>query len=138
MTLPGRIRASRVLVVTTPDCASQWGNDGLHVLSTPAILGNMERLCVEALAPYLAAGQMTVGTAVSMRHLIPASIGEAVTYEIAADAFDRKMSFSFRATDSSGQLLSDGTHQRAVVDQAAFLARLGTTGTATAAPAKPT
>jgi predicted thioesterase len=113
-----------VLVVTMPDCASRWGNEGLHVLSTPAMLGHMEQLCVDTLAPYLGDGQMTVGIAVTMRHLAPAGLGEAVTYEIATDAVEAKMSFSFRATAPSGRLLSDGTHQRAVVDRVAFLARL--------------
>lgn len=134
MTLPGRIRASRVLDVTITDCASRWGNEGLHVLSTPAMIGHMEQLCVDVLAPHLDDGQMTVGIAVSMRHLAPAGLGEPVTYEVGTDAVDRKMSFSFRVTDSSGRLLSDGTHQRAVVNQAAFLASLGTTGTAAAPP----
>ncbi len=98
------------------------------MLSTPAMIGHMEQLCVDTLTPYLHDGQMTVGIAVSMRHLAPASLGEAVTYEVATDAVEAKMSFSFRATDSSGRLLSDGTHQRAMVDEAAFLARLRATG----------
>lgn len=124
MTLPDRLQASRVLAVTMPDCASQWGNEGLHVLSTPAMLGHMEQLCVDTLAPHLRDSQITVGIAVSMRHLAPAGLGEPVTYEVVTDAVGRKMNFSFRATDSSGRLLSDGTHQRAVVDVAAFLASL--------------
>jgi fluoroacetyl-CoA thioesterase len=123
-----------VLAVTRPDCASRWGNEGLQVLSTPAILGHMERLCVDTLAPHLAADQMTVGTGVNLRHLAPARLGEAVTYEVATEAVERKMIFSFRVTSSAGLLLSDGTHQRAVVDEAAFLASLGAARPAAAAP----
>jgi fluoroacetyl-CoA thioesterase len=115
---------NRVLTVALADCASQWGNDGLDVLSTPAILGHMERLCVDTLAEDLAPGEMTLGTGVQMRHLAPACLGQEVTYHVTAGRLDRRITMTFRVTDASGGLLSDGTHERVVVDEARFRARL--------------
>ena len=123
-TVSSRLEGRRVLTIRASDCASEWGNDGLDVLSTPAIIGHMERLCVDTLSPRLDPGEMTVGTGVQMRHLGPANLGEDVTYQVTADGSGRKISMTFQVTDADGRLLSDGTHQRAVVDKAAFLTKL--------------
>ncbi|MFI6637823.1 thioesterase family protein [Nonomuraea fuscirosea] len=118
------VHGSRTITVAAPDCASQWGNDGLDVLSTPAILGHMERLCVDTLAAHLSPGDMTVGTGVQMRHLAPTNLGQNVTFQVTADRLTRNITVSFQVTDADSRLLSDGTHQRVVINEATFRARL--------------
>ncbi|WP_083999919.1 thioesterase family protein [Actinomadura kijaniata] len=123
---PGpRVDARRTITVAPADCATQWGNDDLEVLSTPAILGHMERLCVTAVAPHLRSGQMTVGVSVEMRHLAPTPVGEKVEFHITTALTGRRFTVTFTAADSAGRVLATGTHDRAIVDEAAFRARIG-------------
>ncbi|WP_328811842.1 thioesterase family protein [Rhodococcus sp. NBC_00294] len=107
------------------DCATQWGNDGLDVLSTPTILGTMERLCVEALAPTLQVGEMTVGTGVEMSHTAAALLGESVIYHVEASIDGRRIDVTFTVTGSDQTIISRGRHSRATVDAERFKQKLG-------------
>jgi predicted thioesterase len=113
-----------VVAVTSADSAEQWGNVGLDVLSTPSILGEVERLCDSLMRPFLTSGQMTVGIEVTMRHLAPVKVGREVEYRVGAQAFDKRTDFTFEAVRDDGELVCDGTHRRAVVDVAIFQQRL--------------
>lgn len=117
--------ARAVLTVGPLDCATQWGNDGLEVLSTPAILGNMERICAAAMDTYLDSGEMTVGVNATMHHRAPVPVDAKVEYLVKAVGIGRKTEFSFEVRDAAGGLVCDGTHLRAVIDLAAFHERLG-------------
>ncbi|WP_018680224.1 thioesterase family protein [Actinokineospora enzanensis] len=124
----GEIITGRVdKVVEEGDCAVGWGNEGLYVLSTPAILGNMERVCVDLMTPRLAPGEMTVGVDVHLAHLAPTPMGDLVTFEVVLDRDGRDIAVRFTATDSRGTVVSRGTHKRAVIDRDRFLARLAAT-----------
>jgi fluoroacetyl-CoA thioesterase len=111
-------------VVAARDCATEWGNDGLEVLSTPAILGTMERFCVDAVDHLLEEGEMTVGVSAQLRHRAAVQLGEEVRYRIAIPDAGTKFEVSFEVHDAAGRLISDGTHRRAVIRRADFLARL--------------
>ncbi|XTZ15354.1 thioesterase family protein [Micromonospora echinospora] len=117
-----RRRATRV--VTSDDSAERWGNTGLAVLSTPAILGATEQLCAEAMRELLAPGEMSVGVDVTMRHRAPSPVGGTVEYLVAADRVGRQTEFTFEVRDERGTLLCAGTHSRAVVDVDRFRRRL--------------
>lgn len=115
----------REQVVGRPeDSAERWGNLGLPVLSTPAILGHMEMACVRMITPHLAPDEMTVGVAVDLRHLAPVRIGEPVDIVVRAADLGRRITVEFVVTDQHGQTVADGTHQRAVVSATAFRSRL--------------
>ena len=115
-------RLSRV--VEEADCATRWGNDGLYVLSTPAILGHMEQACVHALSPTLQDGEMSVGVSVRLSHLAPTPLGDTVTYEVSLSRERRRVDVDFVVTNSRGTVVSEGSHERAVIDKARFLDRL--------------
>jgi fluoroacetyl-CoA thioesterase len=118
------ISGTRRLTVAPEDSASRWGNPGVEVLSTPAVLGHLERLCADLLEPHLAPGEMSVGVQVVMNHRAPARVGDEVLIEaVAADAGPRPR-FEFRVRGVDGSVLCDGDHRRAVVDAAQFRARL--------------
>ena len=106
------------------DSAERWGNLGLPVLSTPAILGHMEMVCVRMITPHLAPDQMTVGVAVELRHLAPVPIGEPVDIVVRAADLGRRITVTFTVTDRHGQLVADGTHRRAVVNATEFRSRV--------------
>ncbi|WP_431885464.1 thioesterase family protein [Micromonospora wenchangensis] len=119
-----RVEGERTRVVREDDCATRWGNDGLMVLSTPAMLGLMEQTCVEVLAPVLAAGEMTVGVGVTLTHAAVAGCGEPVAYRVALTVVGRDVDVDFTVVGPTGTVLGHGSHRRRVVDRAAFLRRL--------------
>ncbi len=118
------ISKERRITVGPEDSASRWGNPGVEVLSTPAILGHVERLCADLVQPRLAPGEMTVGVQVVMNHRAPARVGEVVVMEatVADDGSQPRFDFSVRSVD--GSVLCDGEHRRAVVDADRFRARI--------------
>ncbi|TYB46399.1 thioesterase family protein [Actinomadura chibensis] len=118
----GTLRNRRT--VTAEESAERWGNTGLDVLSTPAILGHVEQLCDAAMKPRIAEGQMTVGVAITLHHRAPVRVGRTVEYQVDAPGFARRMEFAFRLLDESGQTVCSGTHERAVIDVDAFKARM--------------
>ncbi|MEV4727625.1 MULTISPECIES: thioesterase family protein [Micromonospora] len=119
-----RVEGERTRVVREDDCATRWGNEGLMVLSTPAMLGLMEQTCVEVLAPVLSSGEMTVGVGVTLTHAAAAGRGEPVTYRVALTVAGRDVDVDFTVVGPTGTVLGHGSHRRRIVDRAAFLRRL--------------
>ncbi|MGP3966799.1 thioesterase family protein [Streptomyces sp. 6N223] len=117
---------SETVVVAPHESAEQWGNTGLDVLSTPAILGRVEQLCDAAMKPGTAPGEMTVGVSATMRHRAPVRVGSTVEYRVSAPAYARKTEFSFEVVAEDGTVVCDGRHERAVIDVEKFKQRLGT------------
>ncbi|MFF5364757.1 thioesterase family protein [Streptomyces scabiei] len=111
-------------VVAPTDCATQWGNDGLEVLSTPAILGYTEQLCAEVLAPHLREGEMSVGVTATMHHRAAVPVGAKAVYSVTAEEVGRKTQFTFTVWNEVGTVVCEGTHLRATVDVRRFLATL--------------
>jgi fluoroacetyl-CoA thioesterase len=116
-TIAGELR----LTVAPEDSSSRWGNPGFEVLSTPAILGHIERFCAELQAPHLDAGELTVGVSVSMNHRAPARVGDEVVITVSGP----HTGLRFEVRDVHGKVLCDGVHGRAVVDADRFRARVG-------------
>ncbi|MVN89226.1 dihydrolipoamide acyltransferase [Deinococcus sp. HMF7620] len=106
-------------VVRPQDCAHEWGNKGLMVLSTPALIGHMESACVSALQTALSEGTMTVGAAVQMRHLAKADVNDLFTVTVKLLEVDgRKYQFQFEA-HRGNTVLGNGSHLRIQIAQPA-------------------
>ncbi|WP_407835211.1 thioesterase family protein [Streptomyces sp. DSM 116496] len=118
------LSARAVQTVGSLDCATQWGNDDLEVLSTPSILGHMERLCAQVMERFMNPGEMSVGVNVTMHHRAPTPIGAQVEYHVQTDSTDRMVTFTFRVVDEGGNVVCDGEHLRAVVNNARFHERI--------------
>lgn len=105
--------------LTTPDMrATQLTSD---VLSTPAMIGLMERTSVELMTPYLSPNEQTVGVHVDVRHRAPTRIGQKVT--ITAELLEikgNKLRFSVVATNEEGVKIGEGTHRRAIIEMNQF------------------
>lgn len=105
--------------VTDPEMrARQLTSD---VLSTPAMIGLMERTCVDLLEPYLGENEQTVGFHVDVRHVAPTRIGQSIT--VTAELLelkDNKLRFAVSASNDQGVKIGEGIHRRALINTKQF------------------
>lgn len=105
---------------TAPEHAASHLGVGPGVYSTPAMIALMERTCAGGVRPHLDAGEVTVGTAVNVRHRAAVSIGETVRCRVELTGVRRRrLVFAVRVTHGD-TLVGDGTHERMVVDMERF------------------
>ena len=108
----------------TPDMtAKAVGSGGLEVFGTPFMMGLMENAAMQCVQPELPEGKGTVGVEISSSHLAPTPVGMKVsaTAEVTGVSANGKMiTFKVTASDEEG-LIGEGTHTRAVIDNARFL-----------------
>ncbi|MCS6993780.1 MAG: thioesterase family protein [Anaerolineales bacterium] len=120
---PG-LRAEIETTVTEADTAARWGSGLVPVYSTPALVGLMESAAVAALAGHLPAGQTTVGGRIDVRHLAPTPVGMKVRAIAELTAIEgRKFIFKIEAWDDV-ERIGEALHERFLVDEARFLARV--------------
>jgi fluoroacetyl-CoA thioesterase len=85
------------------------------VLATPVMIMVMENAALNAIKPYLDAGESALGTRVDVRHLAATPAGRRVTGEATVIRADgRRIEFSIRATDGNEEI-GVGTHERVVI-----------------------
>ena len=90
------------------------------VLSTPSMVGLIERTCLQSVLPHLDEGETTVGTHVCVSHSGVANEGEEVTVRSRlAEVERRRLTFAVEVASPRG-VISEGTHQRAVIDTSRF------------------
>jgi predicted thioesterase len=120
---PG-VKGEAKWLVTADMAIGFLGAEGARVLSTPHMIGCMERTCRDTALPLLEPGHDTVGTKVNVSHLAAAPIGSSVSFtaEIVA-ATDHRLEFRVEAWDEH-EKIGEGTHERAIIDVAKFTARL--------------
>jgi fluoroacetyl-CoA thioesterase len=125
--LPVGLRATVQAVVTDADTAEAMGSGNVPVLATPRLLALAEAATVAAVAPHLASGLTTVGTAASLEHRKASPLGAEIVVEAELTEVDgRRLVFGFiaRADDvDSDVVVGAGTVERVVLDRARFLAR---------------
>src|ERR1700734_2762755 len=96
--LAAGLRATVRAVVTGGDTAEAMGSGNLPVLATPRLLALAEAATVAAVAPQLADGLTTVGTAVSLEHRKASPLGAEVVVEAELTEVDgRRLVFGFIA-----------------------------------------
>ncbi len=104
-----------------------FATDGMPaVLSTPNLIGLLERTAREALAPFLEADERSVGAEIELRHFAPTPIGQRVTCTarvIQAEA--RQVTFQIEARDQH-ELIARGLNKRAVIRVGNFARRVET------------
>jgi len=107
------LSATRSLVVEGSKLYSPTGKDEHSVLSSPAMIMEMELACVEAVRGHVAA---SAGFHVDVKHIAPAPNGETVeTTATLIDIDGKKMRFKVE-TKFGDILIGTGTHRRAIVD----------------------
>jgi fluoroacetyl-CoA thioesterase len=94
------------------------------VLSTPCLIGFLERTARKALSPVLSVGEQSVGVHVDVRHLAPTPPGQRVVCVARVIHVEGAVvSFQVEARDER-ELVARGLHKRRVVLAERFAARV--------------
>lgn len=103
----------------------EFATDGMPaVLSTPTLIGILERTARQAIAPFLEADERSVGVELELRHLAPSPLGARVTATARVIGHaGRFVGFQLEARDEH-ELILRGVHQRAVIQIDRFARRL--------------
>ena len=110
-------------VVTRENTAAAVGSGLVPVFGTPFMIALMENAAVDAMAPYMEAGQGSVGTHLDVSHDAATPIGLKVWAEAEVTAVDGKaLTFAVTAYDEAGPI-GKGTHNRFIIDVERFLAK---------------
>jgi fluoroacetyl-CoA thioesterase len=114
--IPVGAKGTFSLVVMPDHLASRFKDVTLPpVLATPVMIMVMENAALNAIKPYLGAGESALGTRVDVRHLAATPVGRSVTGEAIVTGVDgRRVEFSIRASDGIEEI-GTGTHERMVI-----------------------
>ena len=123
--IPVGATGSFSIVVMPEHLASRFKDMTLPpVLATPVMIMVMENAALNAIKPYLDAGESALGTRVDVRHLAATPAGHRVTGEAKVSNVDgRRIEFSISANDGS-EVIGEGTHERIVIQVSKLSERL--------------
>jgi fluoroacetyl-CoA thioesterase len=96
-----------------------------NVLATGYMVGLFEWACIQALRPHLDwPAEQTVGVGINVTHTAATPPGFTVTVNVKLEKVEgRKLNFSITADDGLDSI-SEGTHERFVIDAGKFNAKL--------------
>ena len=96
-----------------------------EVLATGYLVGLLEWACIEAIRPHLDwPREQSLGTQVNFSHVAATPPGHTITVDVRLDTVEgRKLGFTLSAHDGA-ELISQGTHERHVIDVERFIAKV--------------
>src|SRR6185369_8149869 len=102
-----------------------FATDGMPaVLSTPNLIGLLERTARQTLAAFLEADERSVGIEIELRHLAATPLGQEVTCTARVISTDgAQVGFQVEARDRH-ELIARGLHKRAVIRVDSFARRV--------------
>ncbi|HSQ27431.1 MAG TPA: thioesterase family protein [Anaerolineales bacterium] len=104
--------------------ATHIGSGGVKVLSTPSLIGFMERTAHQLLAKNLVDGWSSVGVRVDIAHLAPTPIDSTIKVRCEILQVDgNQVTLLVEAWDDV-EKIGEGKHLRVVIDQERFLKRV--------------
>ncbi len=110
--------------VTAEDTAASWGREFPPAASTPFVLGLAELACHAAVADDLAEGEITVGTAATIDHLVASSVGAVLVAHARLVAREGpRLQFEVEVRDGD-VVAARVSHARAAVERRKIIARL--------------
>ncbi len=112
------------VAVTADNTAERFGNEGAAVFATPLLVALMEQAAIAAIKPFLADGEGSVGTRVEISHLAATPVGMTVRARAElVEVAGKKLTFVVEAFDDR-EKVGEGRHERYIVDNAKFMARV--------------
>lgn len=111
-------------VVTKELTAGAFGSGLVPAFATPAMIALMENASVNAIREYLQVAQTSVGIEVNVKHIAATPVGMHVRARAEVLSVDeRRITFQVEAWDDK-ERIGEGTHVRAIVDEARFKERI--------------
>ena len=121
--LPGLSGISE-MVVREEDLVSQPGGIGVDVLSTPKLIQLLEAAAIEAVKEFIPPDQMSLGTAVNVKHLSPTPRGmKIVAHALLKEVEKNRLVFLIDAHDEK-EKVAEGKHERVLISKEEFLQRV--------------
>lgn len=118
------IKGREEITVTKEVTAARIGSGLVEVFATPMMIALMENTCAQSVLPHLQAGESTVGTHVNVSHCAATPVGMKVYCESELIEVERrKLTFKVAAYDERG-LIGEGVHERFVIDNEKFQAKI--------------
>jgi predicted thioesterase len=94
------------------------------VLSTPNLIGFLERTAREMMTGWLEDDERSVGAEIELRHLAPTPVGQTIHCTVRViHAEDREVTFQISARDDR-ELIARGLHKRAIINVGKFSKRV--------------
>jgi fluoroacetyl-CoA thioesterase len=123
--IPLGTRGTSTLRVQTEHLANRFKDAILpQVLATPVMILIMENAALNAIRPFLDAGESAVGIAVDVKHLAATPVGREVSATAEVTRVEgKRVDFKVSASDGIDEIGS-GSHQRIVIDLRSFNERL--------------
>ena len=122
--IPIGTKGEQQILVTTENAINFLGIDGARVLSTPHMIGLMERTCRDVVKPLLEDGYDTVGTHVNVAHLAAAPMGMTARFLAEVTGVNgNRVQFRVEAWDEK-EKIGEGTHERAIINVTKFATKL--------------
>jgi fluoroacetyl-CoA thioesterase len=104
--------------------ADVYGNLGLEVLASPALIALVEQVAMSLTDELLEPGERTVGSEIHVEHLAPTPLTARLVVRARIESVEgRKVWFYVEATDDAGRIAT-GRHARFVIDEERFKLRV--------------
>ena len=123
--IPLGTKGTFTLRVQSEHLANQFKDAMLpQVLATPVMVLAVENAALNAIRPFLEAGESAISTEIDVRHLAATPLGHNVRAEAEViKAVGKRIEFKVSASDEIEEI-GNGTHQRAVINLQSFNERL--------------
>ena len=112
------------ITVSEKDSANNYGNEGVNVFATPAMVGIMEVAARNAVDSVIPEGFSTVGTRLDVKHLAATPVGfkvRAIAELLEVD--DKRLVFKVEAYDDV-EKIGEGIHERYIIRLDKFMNRV--------------
>ena len=112
-------------ILTEAKHAVEFAGNGMPaVVSTPSLVGFLERTARETFAEFLDADERSVGIEIDLKHLAPTPIGQTIHCSARVIFVeDKKVTFQIEARDER-ELIARGLHKRAIIRLEKFSKRV--------------
>ena len=122
--VPVETKGSYTITVGENDLASLLDATLPRVMATRVMVGMMELAAMDAIRPFLDAGEGSVGVAIEIQHFAATPPGHKVRANAEVIKSEgKRLEFKVTASDETEEIGS-GVHRRAVIDSAKFNDRL--------------
>jgi len=118
--------SDEMTITTTPEMGiTHLGPNVPSMYSTPSMIQLIEGTCVRLITRYVDEGEQSVGYRVDVKHMAPTPIGKQVTARVVLNELNgRRYTFGVEVINEDGVKIGEGTHERALIDIARFVASL--------------